>query len=70
MADLFPHRARIGHSDYGLDADHWDHRHREPAYPELDVTHPELIGTLWHPDGRHYRDVYDRDRVHFGFQAR
>lgn len=68
--DLFPHRARIGSSDHGLDADHADHRQRDPGHPELDVTPHDPIGTLWAPDGKHYRDVYDRDPVPFGFQAR
>lgn len=69
MSDLFPHRARIGSTDYGLDADHYDHRQRDVPAPDLIVTEdPEPI-VLWHPDGVRYRVVDDMHRP-FGFQPK
>lgn len=67
--DLFPHRARIGSTDYGLDADHFDHRQQDVREPELIVTEKPDPMVLWHGDGARYR-VVDDGRVEFGFRAK
>lgn len=64
--DLFPNRARIGSTPYGLDADHDDHRQRDPREPELIVREKEDPMILWHGDGQRYR-VVDDGAVAFGF---
>lgn len=67
---LFPNRAQIGSTDYGLDADHHDHSSDDTPQPEMTVTDPDVIGQLWSPCGTAYRIVMDGERVEFGFQAR
>lgn len=66
--DLFPCRFRAGR-DWDMDADAYDHRQRDPGYPDLVVTDPEEVGRIWHPDGVRFRPVMDRETVPFGFQA-
>ena len=68
MSALFPHRAQVGSTDYGLDADTWDHRSRRTDAPELTATEDREVGKLYGPDGRSYRVVREeRPRVPFGF---
>jgi hypothetical protein len=64
----FPCHAEIGSTDWGLDADHYEHRQEHAYPPDLTVTDPDVIGILWGPDGTAYRPVLDRDTVRFGFQ--
>lgn len=66
MTDLFPCRARIGSSAYGLDADYADHKNTNVAYPDLTVSEKPEPLILWHGDGERYRVI--SDHVQFGFQ--
>ncbi len=57
MSELFPCRARIGSTDYGLDADHADHKNTSVAYPELVVVNKDEPQVIWHPDGVRFRVI-------------
>lgn len=69
MSDLFPHRARIGSTAYGLDADTFDHRSESAPQPDLVVTEKPDPLVLWHADGERYRLVGDQS-VAFGFHGK